>query len=206
MENANILFKIIIDYGYLALFVGLLIEGTGMPGPVEILFLACGYLISRGQMIFLFVVLIAAFGNLAGNVVAYIIGAKKGRPFIEKYGHYLKITVKDLEGMDKWFSKYGGVTNMISRLIGLPRTPAIWASGITHMSFSIFLIYSAIGDILWASFWTYVSYLASVQLLKINIFGRQYPWWMYFVMVFGFIIFMYFVWRLFLWMKERYLT
>ncbi|SNX53381.1 DedA family protein [Thermoanaerobacterium sp. RBIITD] len=206
MDNTNILFRVIIDYGYLALFVALIIEGTGMPGPVEILFFAAGYLISKGQMNFISVVLIAAFGNVVGNTIAYIIGAKSGRPFIEKYGHILKITAKDLEGMDKWFSKYGGMTNLISRLIGLPRTPAIWASGITHMDFKSFFVYSAMGDLLWSAFWTYVSYLASLQLLKINIIGKEYPWWWYFAMLGGFIIFMYIVWRLFLWMKEKYLT
>lgn len=206
MENTNILYSLIIDYGYLALFLSLLVEGTGMPGPVEILFLAAGYLISRGQMSFLAVVLIAALGNVSGNVLAYIIGAKSGRTFVEKYGHFLKITVKDLEGMDRWFSKYGGVTNLLGRLIGLPRTPAIWASGITRMDFKSFFVFSAIGDLLWSLFWTSVSYLVSMQILKIDLIGRTYPWWGYLLMLVGFILFMYVVWRIFLWMKERYLT
>ncbi|MDI3477207.1 MAG: hypothetical protein PWQ59_732, partial [Thermoanaerobacterium sp.] len=167
MESTNILYRLVIDYGYLALFLALVVEGTGMPGPVEILFLAAGYLISKGQMNFLAVALIAALGNVTGNTLAYIIGARSGRTFVEKYGRYLKITVKDLEGMDRWFSKYGGMTNLISRLIGLPRTPAIWASGITRMDFKSFFIFSAIGDLLWSFFWTSVSYLVSMQILKI---------------------------------------
>lgn len=206
MESTNILYSLIIDYGYLALFLSLVVEGTGMPGPVEILFLAAGYLISKGQMSFLAVVLIAALGNVTGNTLAYIIGARSGRTFVEKYGRFLKITVKDLEGMDRWFSKYGGMTNLISRLIGLPRTPAIWASGITRMDFKSFFIFSAIGDLLWSLFWTCVSYLVSMQILKIDLIGKTYPWWMYFVMLIGFVLFMYVVWRIFLWMKEKYLT
>lgn len=206
MESTNILYSLIIDYGYLALFLSLVVEGTGMPGPVEILFLAAGYLISKGQMNFLAVALIAALGNVTGNTLAYVIGARSGRTFVEKYGRYLKITVKDLEGMDRWFSKYGGMTNLISRLIGLPRTPAIWASGITRMDFKSFFIFSAIGDLLWSFFWTSVSYLVSMQILKIDFVGKTYPLWMYFVMLIGFVLFMYVVWRIFLWMKEKYLT
>lgn len=205
-DQSNLLYNIIINYGYIALFIGLVVEGTGVPGPVEILFLAAGYLISQGQMNLLNVIAVAASGNVVGNTIAYIIGYYKGRPFVQKYGKYMKITVHDLENMDRWFSRYGGFTNFISRIIGLPRTPAIWASGITRMNFNSFFIFSAIADLIWSAFWAYVSYLAANKLLNINFFNKSYPIWVYLATTIGFIIFMYFVWRLFLWMKEKYIT
>ncbi|QSZ27720.1 DedA family protein [Aceticella autotrophica] len=206
MDNSSIFFRIIVDYGYLALFIALIIEGTGMPGPVELFFLAAGYLISKGQMNFTSVILVAAAGNVTGNAIAYMIGAKKGRAFVERYGKYLKISVKDLEGMDKWFSKYGGLTVFLGRIIGLPRTPAIWASGISKMNFKVYFIYSALADLIWSAFWTSVAYLAAYQMLKINLFGKEYPIWYYFATTIAFMLFLYIIWRLFLWMKERYLT
>ncbi|AIS51432.1 SNARE associated protein [Thermoanaerobacter kivui] len=206
MEGQTFLYNAIINYGYIALFIGLMIEGTGTPGPVEILFFAAAYLVSKGEMNLFYVIVIAAAGNVAGNIIAYLVGYYKGRPFVEKYGKYLKITVKDLEAMDKWFAKYGGFTVLLGRLVGLPRTPAIWASGITRMNFTVYVIFSAIADFIWSTFWAVVSYLAAMQLIKIDFFAKNQPPWVYFVSTVGFMIFLYFVWRVVLWMKERYLT
>jgi membrane protein DedA with SNARE-associated domain len=206
MEGESFLYNSVIIYGYIALFIGLMIEGTGMPGPVQILFFAAAYLVSKGEMNLFYVIVIATLGNITGNVIAYLVGYYKGRPVVEKYGKYLKITVKDLEAMDKWFAKYGGFTVLLGRLIGLPRTPAIWASGITRMNFTAYVIFSAIADFIWSTFWTVVSYLAAVQLIKINFFVKSYSAWVYFASTIGFIIFLYMVWRILLWMKERYLT
>lgn len=206
MEGQSFLYNVIINYGYLALFVMLMIEGTGMPGPVEILFFASGYLVTKGDMNIFYVIGVAALGNVTGNIVAYLVGYYKGRPVVEKYGKYLKITIKDLEAMDKWFAKYGGFTVLLGRLVGLPRTPAIWASGITRMNFTVYVIFSAIADFIWSTFWTVISYLAAMQLIRINFFEKSQPPWVYFVSTVGFMIFLYIVWRVILWMKEKYLT
>jgi membrane protein DedA with SNARE-associated domain len=206
MEGQSFLYNAIINYGYIALFIGLMIEGTGMPGPVEILFFAAAYLVTKGDMNLFYAILIAALGNVTGNVIAYLVGYYKGRPVVEKYGKYLKITVKDLEAMDKWFAKYGGFTVLLGRLIGLPRTPAIWASGITRMNFTVYVIFSAIADFIWSTFWAGVSYLAAMQLIRIDFFAKSQPPWVYFASTVGFMIFLYVVWRVVLWMKEKYLT
>lgn len=206
MESQSFLYNAVVNYGYIALFLVLAYEGTGLPGPVEILFFAAAYLAVKGEMNLVAIVLVAALGNVTGNVIAYLVGYYKGRPVVEKYGKYLKITVKDLEAMDKWFAKYGGFTVLLGRLVGLPRTPAIWASGITRMNFTVYVIFSAIADLIWSSFWTLISYLAAKQLIKVDFLTRSQPLWVYFVSTIGFIIFLYVVWRVVLWMKERYLT
>ncbi|AAM23572.1 DedA family protein [Caldanaerobacter subterraneus] len=206
MESQSFLYNAVVNYGYIALFLVLAYEGTGLPGPVEILFFAAAYLAVKGEMNLVAIVLVAALGNVTGNVIAYLVGYYKGRPVVEKYGKYLKITVKDLEAMDKWFAKYGGFTVLLGRLVGLPRTPAIWASGITRMNFTVYVIFSAIADLIWSSFWTLISYLAAKQLIKVDFLTKSQPLWVYFVSTIGFIIFLYVVWRVVLWMKERYLT
>ncbi|KUK09542.1 MAG: SNARE associated Golgi protein [Caldanaerobacter subterraneus] len=206
MESQSFLYNAVVNYGYIALFLVLAYEGTGLPGPVQILFFAAAYLAVKGEMNLVAIVLVAALGNVTGNVIAYLVGYYKGRPVVEKYGKYLKITVKDLEAMDKWFAKYGGFTVLLGRLVGLPRTPAIWASGITRMNFTVYVIFSAIADLIWSSFWTLISYLAAKQLIKVDFLTKSQPLWVYFVSTIGFIIFLYVVWRVVLWMKERYLT
>lgn len=150
------IYNFVLNYGYIAVFLGLLVEGTGMPGPVEILFFASGYLIAKGSFSLWAVIVIATLGNLAGNIIMYILGYYGGRPLVDKYGKYFKIKDKDIEKVSAWFNKYGGVVAFISRLIGVTRTPAIWTSGIMRMNFTVYALFSLFGDFLWASFWTIV--------------------------------------------------
>lgn len=154
---AKHLYDYVVQYGYIAVFLGLAIEGTGMPGPVEILFFASGILIAKGSFSLWAVILIATLGNLTGNLAAYAAGYYGGRPFIEKYGRYLHVSAQDIDKVSKWYDRYGGVVVFISRIIGITRTPAIWISGISRMNVISYAFYSLCGDFVWASFWTVVS-------------------------------------------------
>ncbi|MGB9809053.1 MAG: DedA family protein, partial [Caldanaerobacter sp.] len=66
--------------------------------------------------------------------------------------------------------------------------------------------FSVIADLIWSSFWTGISYLGAKQLIKVDFLTKSQPLWVYFVSTIGFIIFLYVVWRVVLWMKEKYLT
>ncbi|WP_035172130.1 DedA family protein [Caldanaerobius polysaccharolyticus] len=163
---AKHVYDYVVQYGYMAVFVGLAIEGTGMPGPVEILFFAAGVLIAKDIFSFWLVVAVATLGNLTGNIAAYLAGYYGGRPFVEKYGRYLRLTHEDIDRVSRWYDKYGGVIVFISRIIGVTRTPAIWVSGISRMNVLTYTFYSLCGDFIWASFWTVVG-TQSVNVVNI---------------------------------------
>lgn len=166
MENDNkkggifmdFIYNLIINYGYYGLFIWTAFDGTGIPNPVQIALLASGYMVSKGLMKSYAVVLIATLGNLTGNLIAYYVGFYGGRPVLAKYGRYLHIGDEDIRKVDKLFDKYGGLINMVSRWIGITRTPAIWAAGITRMDVRKYMLFSFVGDLAWAVFLTYFSY------------------------------------------------
>lgn len=188
---ARHVYDYIVQYGYIAVFLGLAIEGTGMPGPVEILFFASGILIAEGNFSLWLVILIATAGNLTGNLVAYMAGYYGGRPFIEKYGRYLHITDQDIDKVSKWYNRYGGVVVFISRIIGVTRTPAIWISGISRMNVLSYAFYSLCGDFIWASFWTVVS------AQSINIFNvmRRHGHLLYVIIPLGIALIVFVWWK-----------
>ncbi|HHY47285.1 MAG TPA: DedA family protein [Firmicutes bacterium] len=172
-DIAGAVYQFILRYGYLALFLATALEGTGLPGPIQIAFFAAGYMIGRGEMDLAMVVITAALGNLAGNAAGYAIGAIGGRAFIKRWGRYFRIGEQQLDQIEGWFTRYGSLTAFVARIFGIIRTPTILGAGIARMRLGLFLLFSGLGDLVWSTFWTYLGLLwgsragdLAVMLLK----------------------------------------
>lgn len=143
------------SYGYLGLFTVMLVEGTGLPLPIQLVFAAAAYLINSQRMSLTWVVIICTFGNWAGNLLAYYLGYKGG-PIFKKLNRRIGLDNESLGRVKVWFDKYGSFTTMISRWIGITRTPSIWAAGVLKIDLFTYAIFSAIGDLIWVVFWVLV--------------------------------------------------
>lgn len=146
-------YQLLSSYGYYGLFFVLMFEGLGLPLPVQLAFMATAYLIHIKTMSTLPVIAIATAGNLSGNIIAYFLGSYGGKPIFEKINRYLWIKGEDIQKIKEWFDKYGSITNMFSRWIGITRTPAIWAAGLLKIDFFSYTLFSFIGDLCWVIFW-----------------------------------------------------
>ncbi|HHV62726.1 MAG TPA: DedA family protein [Firmicutes bacterium] len=161
------IYRLIANYGYIAIFICLAIEGTGMPGPIQLVFMAAGYLIGKGQLDFGLVAVTATLGNVTGNAIGYLIGAKGGRVVIRKYGRYFRLKEEHLDAVEVWFQNYGPPAAFFARILGLPRTPTILGAGVARMSLGLFLIFSGLGDFVWSVFWTYVGVFSGIYVAEI---------------------------------------
>ena len=90
-----------------------------------------------------------AVGCTIGSVFTYWVGAKGGRPLLEKYGKYVLIRPHDIEVADKWFSKYGEHTAFFSRLMPVVRTFISVPAGVARMNFVKFTLWSFVGSFIW---------------------------------------------------------
>ena len=95
------------------------------------------------------IVIVGAVANLFGALIAYTVGAKGGRPLLEKYGKYILITHSKLELADQWFDKYGNEAVLISRVLPIIRTFISLPAGIARMDIKKFSIYTFIGSLPW---------------------------------------------------------
>lgn len=143
-------------YGYIALFLGLAVEGTGMPGPVQIFFFTAGYLIYQGKMSFLTAWIVTAIGNLVGNIIGYLIASFGGRPLVSKIFRFFGKDESGLERYGKKFSEKGPSIVFWGRLFGPIRTPAILAAGLFKYDLVQYTIFSALGAIVWSLFWLFL--------------------------------------------------
>ena len=94
-------------------------------------------------------VVVGALGNLLGSILAYWVGYKGGRPFLERYGKYVLIRKRDLDKSDHWFHKYGEATVFFTRVLPVVRTFISLPAGIARMNFVKFCAYTLAGALPW---------------------------------------------------------
>jgi membrane protein DedA with SNARE-associated domain len=145
--------------GYSGIVLLMAIESACIPLPSEIIMPFSGYLVYTGRFNLWAVGVAGAVGCVLGSLVAYWVGARGGRPFIEKYGRYVLISRHDLDLADRWFSRYGEVIVFASRLLPVIRTFIAFPAGVARMDLKRFVIYTFLGSLPWCLGLAYVGQL-----------------------------------------------
>jgi membrane protein DedA with SNARE-associated domain len=147
----------VIDVGGYAGIVALMgIESACIPLPSEIIMTFTGYLVYLGRFNLLLAATAGAVGCNVGSVVAYWIGAKGGRPLVERYGRWVLMSHHDLDRMTLFFEKYGSITVLLGRLLPVVRTFIAFPAGIAKMPQMKFHIYTFVGSWPWCFALAYV--------------------------------------------------
>jgi membrane protein DedA with SNARE-associated domain len=137
------------NYGYLAIFLLMLLESACIPFPSEVTMLVGGWYAADGRLDFWLVVLAGVLGNLVGSWIAYAIGRRTGRAILDRYGRYILIRSHDIDKAEIWWEKYGEAATFFSRLLPVIRTFISLPAGIAKMPFGKFTLYTFLGVIPW---------------------------------------------------------
>jgi len=144
------------QWGYLAVFLLMLLESANIPIPSEVTMLVGGLLASQGKLNFWVVGLAGTAGNLVGSWASYALGRTGGRALILRYGRYVRLREKELDHSERWFARYGDSAVFFSRLLPVVRTFISLPAGIAEMPLGRFTIYTTLGCLPWtfALTWT----------------------------------------------------
>ena len=81
------------------------IESACIPLPSELIMPLAGWMLIREQSLPVAHIMAAgaygALGCCIGSIIAYVVGMKGGRPFLEKYGRYILISRQDLDSAER---------------------------------------------------------------------------------------------------------
>jgi membrane protein DedA with SNARE-associated domain len=139
------------------------VESACIPFPSELIMPLAGWMLIKDQALPAVFSLVAgvygALGNTIGSVIAYYAGMWAGRPLLNRYGRYILISQHDLDVADRWFSRSGGWTVFISRILPVVRTYISLPAGIARMNIIKFLIYTCTGSFIWSTGLAYGGYL-----------------------------------------------
>ncbi len=155
---ADFVIHVISSLSYFGVFLAMAIESACVPLPSEIIMPFAGYLVYQGQFELAPVAIVGACGNLAGSLLAYWVGARGGRPLVERYGRYVLLSQHDLNVADRWFSRYGRSTVFFTRLLPVVRTFISFPAGISRMRLSSFSAYTLLGALPWSLMLAYVGF------------------------------------------------
>ena len=155
---ANFVVNRIGNFGYLGMFLSMILEAIIIIIPSELILATGGILASLKLFSFWGAFLVGLFGSVFCAAIIYAMGYFGGRPFVEKYGKYFFMKKEDIDKADDWFNKYGMLAAFIGRNFPIIRTFISLPIGMTRLSFIKFMIYTTLGSIPWTFAFVYVGY------------------------------------------------
>jgi membrane protein DedA with SNARE-associated domain len=138
------------NVGYAAVFGLIAIETMGIPVPGETALIAAALLAHEGQMDIVTLVVIASAAAIVGDNIGFAIGRKGGRRLLMRPGPFHAQRLKVIELGEPFFAKHGPKAVFLGRWVSGLRIASAWLAGINGMSWPVFLLWNALGGIVWA--------------------------------------------------------
>jgi membrane protein DedA with SNARE-associated domain len=138
-------------FGYLAVFVAVALESTGIPFPGETALIAAAvYAGTGGSLNIVGVVIAAAAGAIAGDNTGYAIGRTGGYALLTRFAHVFRLRPEHLRAAQEYFARHGDKTVFFGRFVAVLRTWVAFLAGVNHMPWRRFLVWNALGGIVWS--------------------------------------------------------
>lgn len=135
---------VVVQYGYVAIFIFAMFDHTGTPGAVMI---AAG-LAASGALNIWGVLLISIIGGLAGDWLLYALGRWAGAPLL-RYAEKKNKNISEMkQKIHMWMKKYGGTVIIWSRFVAIVGRYASFVYGIFRYPIAKFTLYSLLGGAL----------------------------------------------------------
>jgi membrane protein DedA with SNARE-associated domain len=171
---ANFFSNIIYEIGYVGVMVLMAMESMIFPVPSEAVMPFTGFLVYEEKFSWIGVFISSTLGSIIGSSISYLMGLYGGRAFILKYGKYFLLEKEHLEITEKFFSKYGEITILISRFIPVVRHLISIPAGMARMNFMKFIIFTTIGASAWNMFLAYVGYILKSNWKEIMKYSKVF--------------------------------
>src|ERR687885_178442 len=168
MQTLDYILSLIGQYGYVIVFLGVMLESAGVPLPGETILIAAGVLVQRGHLDLEDAIVFGILGAVLGDQIGYWVGREGGRPFVLRWGRYLLITPERLERAERFFARHGGKAVFLARFVAGLRVFGSLVAGISGMPWRTFFFYNALGGATWATAAVLVGYLVggSIDLVE----------------------------------------
>jgi membrane protein DedA with SNARE-associated domain len=143
--------ELIANFGYPLLFLLVMSESSGLPIPGETALITAAVLASQGKMEIVLVIALAATAAIVGDNIGYLIGRKGGRWALQRPGAFQRQRQEVLRVGEPFFETHGPKAVFFGRFILGLRVWASWLAGATRMHWRSFVLWNALGGIVWAT-------------------------------------------------------
>lgn len=142
--------------GYASVALLMAIQSACVPIPSEVIMPFAGFVLAHSQLDLIILATVASLASNIGSIPAYWVGAKGGRPMVERFGGYVLLSRHDLDRVDFFFTKYGSITVLIGRMLPIVRTFIALPAGVAKMNLVRFHVYTFIGSWPWCYALAYI--------------------------------------------------
>lgn len=141
---------------YAVVFVLMAVQSACIPIPSEVIMPFAGAALAHGQMDLIVLATLASLASNLGSIPAYWVGAKGGRPMVERYGSWLLLSRHDLDRVDNFFARFGTIAVLVGRMLPIVRTFIAFPAGVAKMNQLKFHVYTFVGSWPWCYALAYI--------------------------------------------------
>ena len=157
------------SYGYLVVFLLVLIESIGVPVPGETALIGAALYAGSTHKLEIWAVILAAIaGAIVGDNIGFSIGRYGGARILLRHGHKIGLHEGRLKIGIWLFRRHGGKVVFWGRFVSMLRTYAAFLAGTNRMAWPRFLVFNAAGAIVWATFFGVVYYVFGSAIQRLS--------------------------------------
>lgn len=182
------------QYGYVSLFLLIVLENVFPPIPSEVILTFGGFMTTKTYLHPLGVILISTIGALIGAYLLFYLGRMVTPQRLEtlldsKIAKRLHFKKEDIYKTQNWFLKHGNKAVFFGRLVPVIRSLISIPAGMSQMSFVSFSLYTLLGTLLWNTVLVCIGvYLGSQWILIVNLMKQYEMIWIIIALVIVFLI------------------
>jgi membrane protein DedA with SNARE-associated domain len=109
-----------------------------------------GAKIGTGIGAYIVMALAGTIGYLVGALVGWWIGARGGRPLLERRGRWLHLGPERLERAEAWFERWGNMGVLLGRLTPVVRSFVSIPAGVFRMPLAPYTLLTLLGSAIWS--------------------------------------------------------
>jgi len=153
MELLRPLFDWLVDHTYVVVFIGTVIDATGLPFPGRLLLAAAGAMAASGRANVFLVITLGALGAMLVDQVWYLTITRGSNWVIDTYCRLRGRRRGCADDGADYFRRYGGATIVLGRFFTVVRV-LVWPVAASRgVGYARFVLLDATGAALWASIW-----------------------------------------------------
>lgn len=154
LESIRLLIEGVITLlGYPGIALVMLVENLFPPIPSEIVVPFAGFLVGRGELTFVGVMVAATLGTVLGALILYALGARLGEArccaLFRRYGRWVGLSEADFGGAMGLFSRHARAIVFWARLMPGARSLISVPAGVARMPLGRFLVFTTLGTLVW---------------------------------------------------------
>ena len=178
---------------YITMFLFAFVENIFPPSPSDLVIVIGGTLVGAGDLSFIFSLLFATIGSIAGFMLMFYIGSTVDKKLIHA-GRFKYIPVNSIDKVETWFRKYGYFVIVANRFMPGTRAVISFFAGISNLNPKRTFTLCFVSALLWNTIMLYLGFVFGDNVSKVDEYLTTYT---NIVIVATVVVILFFIVRLF---------